>query len=172
MTRTAGCASELEKRQSSIDNAHTLQEKRDVPLKYSTAVGWPADYEREGYLKYGKETDKFLSGLVSTCYADEYRDCVKKYYYSAWQLAYKDDRHRCFLDAECKKNTIVSESKQDLNKWYYILIANNQFQTGEADRTARMICEAVSKNQKSGMPYDQAENIIRRIREGANKSKM
>ncbi|WP_149543175.1 hypothetical protein [Serratia marcescens] len=158
-----GCASELEKKKSAVNNAHSLQEKRDVLLKYSATIGWPADNEREGYLKYGAETDAFLSGLVSTCYADEYRDCVKKYYDAAWKLAYKEDRRKCFLDTECKKNTIVSEAQEELNKWYYILIANNQFQTGEADRTARMICDAVTKSQNAGMPYDQTENIIRRI---------
>ncbi|MFT2793024.1 hypothetical protein ACMV5I_23560 [Serratia sp. T13T92] len=158
-----GCASELEKKKSAVDKAHSLQEKRDVLLKYSATAGWSADRERDGYLKYGAETDSFLSGLVSACYANEYRDCVKKYYDTAWELAYKEDRRKCFLDAECKKNTIVSEAQDELNKWYYILIANNQFQTGEADRTARMICDAVAKSQSAGMPYEQTESIIRRI---------
>lgn len=158
-----GCASELEKKKSAVNNAHSLQEKRDVLLKYSATAGWPADNEREDYLKYATETDAFLSGLVSTCYADEYRSCVKKFYASATESAKEEKRKKCFLDSECKKKIIVSEAQEELNKWYYIFIYNNQYQTGEADRMARMICDAVTKNQNAGMPYNQTENIIRRI---------
>ena len=91
-TLLAGCASELEKRQSAIDNVHSLQEKRDVLLEWSQvevnqrSVGEPinAYQARNNYVDYnGEESDDFLNGLISTCLKSKSSMCTYNYYVKA-----------------------------------------------------------------------------------------
>ncbi|EAS0611720.1 hypothetical protein E8Q24_04850 [Salmonella enterica] len=159
----SGCASEVDMKAKSVNQAKTLQQKRDALLSYSSKVGWSADIARERYLKNGVENDAFLSNLIETCKASEYRSCVKKFYEDSANKKEEEKRSKCLSDQACKKDLIISESVDDLNNKYFQLINYNSYQTGDADYFARMVCDAISNNQKFGMPFGQTESVVRGI---------
>lgn len=159
----SGCMSTAELRSQQVDRAKTLQEKRDILLMAAGTGSSTPEFDRELYLRNGKETDAFLSDLVRTCKASKDRDCVKDFYSNAADEAIKKNREKCFLDPTCKKETLKSENARELNSQYYQFVYHNKYQSGDADSLARMVCKAIANNQKAGMPYDQAEDTVRGI---------
>lgn len=157
-----GCLSRGQLQDGAVSNGRTPQEKRDVLLSYATGEH-SASWERSRYLDYGEEDDNFISNLVITCSASEDRDCVKTFYNKKADEAEINFRKKCFSDNNCTKNLLVNENSRDLNQQYNLLISYNRFQSGDADYMARMICGAISKNQRAGMPRNQSEGIIRGI---------
>ncbi|PTA90966.1 hypothetical protein C9415_21610 [Kluyvera sp. Nf5] len=159
----SGCMSPSELRNQQVERAKTLQEKRDILLTDATIGSRTPLFERELLLSNGKETDAFLSDLIRTCKASEDRDCVKDFYSNAADEAIKKNREKCFIDPTCKKETLKSENARELNSQYYQFVYHNQYQSGDADSMARMVCKAIANNQKAGMPYEQAEETVRDI---------
>lgn len=58
---------------------------------------------------------------------------------------------------------VVDDSKKELNSQYYLFVYYDRYNSSEADSEARMVCRAISKNQRAGMPYSQAEVMVRGI---------
>jgi hypothetical protein len=159
----SGCATELDNKIRSVDQAPTMQNKRDYLLSYSEQKGYSATAARAKFLKYGSEDEALLSRLIESCKASDRRSCVQKFYEKAANDAEQQTRSKCFSDEVCKKNLVIEESTTELNDKYYQVVYYNHYQSGDADRLARMVCSAISNNQKSGMPFDQAESVVRGI---------
>lgn len=85
-----GCGYQYE-RNRDRDEAKTLQQKRDVLLKWSPFEikqrGENSPYNvndaRRRYLQHGEENDLFLEGLVSACFTSTSDVCAYNYYVDA-----------------------------------------------------------------------------------------
>ncbi|EEE7083590.1 hypothetical protein ATS58_003354 [Salmonella enterica subsp. enterica serovar Pensacola] len=86
----SGCGYQYE-RSRDRESAGTLQQKRDVLLKWTPFTvnnrhpGDPSNiYEaRRNYIGHGEESDEFLSGLISQCYNSTSDLCAYDYYVNA-----------------------------------------------------------------------------------------
>ncbi|HCQ6560390.1 TPA: hypothetical protein OL568_003236 [Citrobacter freundii] len=159
----SGCMSTAEIKTQRVDNAKTLQQKRDILLKNFTTNSSSPDYQRERFLKLGVETDDFLSSLILTCKSSNDEQCVESFYQNAYDVIYQENRNKCFQDSDCKRTTLKSDNINELNHQYYQFVYYNKYQTGQADALARLVCNAIAHNQLSGMPYNQAEDVVRSI---------
>ncbi len=90
----SGCITPSYEKSRDFESAKTLQEKRDVLLKWSPNELNPlgsnlpsnAMDARNRYLKYSDENNEFLNGLINQCYRSTSSVCAYNYYWNAAKL--------------------------------------------------------------------------------------
>ena len=124
----AGCTTSEHERSRDYESAKTLQQKRDVLLKWGQDSITPWDSglpsnaikARDEYLKYKYEDDVFLKGLVDSCYNSTSNKCAYNYYILATKNAknkeeetYKNERDEIIRKGNAELLSKVKSSPGD-----------------------------------------------------------
>lgn len=120
-----GCTTSEYEKSRDFESAKTLQQKRDVLLKWgqdgvaSWDSGLPSNAikARGEYLKYKDEDDIFLKGLVDSCYNSSSNKCTYDYYMSATKDAKdkEDETYKNEMDEIIRKGNTELLSKVKSN---------------------------------------------------------
>ena len=124
----AGCTTSKHEKSRDFESAKTLQQKRDVLLKWgqdgiaSWDSGLPSNAikARNEYLKYKNEDEIFLKGLVDSCYNSTSNKCAYNYYLLAIKSAknkeseiYKNERDEIIRKGNAELLSKVKTSPGD-----------------------------------------------------------
>lgn len=112
----SGCGYQYE-RSRDRDEAKTLQQKRDVLLKWSPLEikqrsdnsPYNANDARRRYLEHGEESDSFLEGLVSACFTSKSDVCAYNYYVDADNKYWSELKKEQTKIADSYSNQLVDE---------------------------------------------------------------
>lgn len=117
----SGCITPAYEKSRDLESAKTLQEKRDVLLKWSpnglnplcSNLPTNAREARNRYLKYNDESNEFLNGLINKCYSSISDACVFNYYWSAAKLeeGKEDKKYEDMRNEFISKNNLERKLK-------------------------------------------------------------
>jgi len=117
----SGCGYQYE-RNRDREEAKTLQQKRDVLLKWSPFEiknRSPDDpyniYDaRKRYIGNGEESDSFLTGMISSCYSSLSDECAYNYYVAAYNKDWNKVKKKQSEIADSYNNKIIKERTQKI----------------------------------------------------------
>lgn len=117
----SGCGYQYE-RSRDREEAKTLQQKRDVLLKWSpfeikdrSPDGPYNVYDaRRRYIGHGEESESFLSGMISSCYNSTSDTCAYHYYVDAANADYKKQMDLQEKDFNDRKLSNIEERKSKI----------------------------------------------------------
>lgn len=113
----SGCITPAYEKSRDLESAKTLQEKRDVLLKWSPfeiktrGVNDPYNVNeaRRRYLEHGEESESFLTGLISSCYSSASDICAYNYYVDANNKNWEEIKKKQAKVAELYTNQLIEE---------------------------------------------------------------
>lgn len=153
-----GCATSEYQKRSDFESAFTLQQKRDVLIKWMPFI-YAKEFTqiRQDLIKLNGESDRFLTGLVTQCYTSGYENCTYDYYIRALEQA---NNEQCDKDLNCVKQRDISQATDLLNKTYYLVMARNKYDQSEFDLNIRYLCKAAGVGQRRGISLEQIKSDV------------
>ncbi|EKN4037568.1 hypothetical protein [Yersinia enterocolitica] len=156
----SGCGTVSYQKAKDQSSATTLQEKRDVLIKWMPSHnGQQQNFPkiRGELLRYNGEDSEFLRNLINECYNSGNDECAYDFYVK--ELNNKKDEF-CSKNPDCAKDRETSQAINDLNRTYYLVMARNQYDQAEFDLTIRQLCKAAGVGQRRGIPLSQIEDDV------------
>lgn len=156
----SGCGTVSYQKAKDQSSATTLQEKRDVLIKWMPFHnGQQQNFPqiRNELLRYNGENNDFLTRLISKCYSSGNDECAYDFYIN--ELSDKKDEV-CSRDKACVKDREINQGINDLNRTYYLVMARNQYDQAEFDFNIRALCKAAGVGQRGGIPLRQIEEDV------------
>lgn len=147
-----GCVTSGYEKRSDFESASTLQQKRDVLIKwipFTYAKEFPPI--RQELIQKTGENEMFLTGLVAQCYTSGYDKCAYDYYIRAIEQA---DDEQCDKTTSCVKQRDISRATNQLNSTYYLVMARNQYDQSWFDLNLRTLCKSAGIAQRNGISLD------------------
>ncbi|MBW9430494.1 hypothetical protein FHC77_07005 [Atlantibacter hermannii] len=155
----SGCGTTAYQKSSDFSSASTLQQKRDVLIKWLPYNGMYQNFPkiRNELIEVGGEDNTFLNGLILECYNNRNDECTYYYYINAIR-EYNDKK--CEANPSCLKERNLSEAINKLNSTYYLIMARNQYHQSEFDLIIRELCKSAGIGQRGGISLMQIENDV------------
>ncbi|WP_275261753.1 hypothetical protein [Citrobacter freundii] len=156
----SGCGTTAYQKSSDFSSADTLQQKRDVLIKWLPSYnGMQKNFPkiRNELIESVGEDNAFLNGLVLECYNNRNDECVYHYYINAID-EYNDKK--CEENPSCLKERNLNKAINKLNSTYYLVMARNQYHQSEFDLIIRELCKSAGIGQRGGISLMQIENDV------------